>query len=459
MSRARNNRDSEMLVSPGARNRSVFELSESGASKALQDSVQFHLDGLFTLKSSKPRMLCAFKLIELCTSSKHVLPAFRSNGIAATLLRVVGLLASESDHSFRLCLQALALILCQSDKGEIILGIDMPRNVFISLLSSVQHQQLLPITPSAPSGPENESASQSSTVEDAPIKLNSIHRKRKFAGKKVPVTASIGNASENDAPFKKKILLNRTSDEDETEHSTSVFPNDDGLQELINNLQVLWPSFSAFCGFQSLLADRNVAGIGQLIALTVVSRYLMSLVQHDAQSQSQSCTLIDRDNLNSSENMNEKKGSKGESKKAERNDVVLLGEYQSLLRIPLPEQMRSFSNHVTHGNSDQNVPKQLNCFLSITINEIGQDIISVLDFLEQTKNIPKNLPKNILPRTAKNNAEHSLRSLGRPRINRIYQVLCLLDASCFKCSENQVRTVHLYMLYIYIRSFLLCEAL
>jgi Wings apart-like protein regulation of heterochromatin len=457
MSRPRHNRDSDFLVSPGARNRSVFELSESGASKALLDSVQFNLDGLFTLKSSKPRMLCAFKLIEMCTSSKQVLIAFRSNGIAATLLRVVGLLASESDHSFRLCLQALALILCQSDKGEILSGIDIPRNVFMSLLISVQQQQPYLMPSSSCSAPDNESASQSSTVEDSTAKSSSIHRKRKFSGKKGVQTTSIGNATENDALLKKRILTKQTNDESEMEDSASVFPNNDGIQELIKNLQAIWPSFSAFCGFEYLLCDRNVSGIGQLLALTLVSRYLISLVQHDTQSQGHSTALKDNDNDTDSlkdeneneydSNLNDKKTSKVKNKETERNDAELLGEYQNLLRISLPEQIKNIPNNNTYSALENNVPKNVpayaECFLSITISEIGKEILSVLEVLEQVKNIPKNVPRNI-----ENNTEGSLQSLGISRINRIYQVLCLLDASCFRCSENQVRTVHLSVLSI-----------
>ena len=70
------NSQSHCLTSPG-NNRSVFELTESGASKVLFDNVQFHLDGLFSLKSTSLRVQCACKLIEICTSSKQVLYTFR----------------------------------------------------------------------------------------------------------------------------------------------------------------------------------------------------------------------------------------------------------------------------------------------------------------------------------------------------------------------------------------------
>jgi Wings apart-like protein regulation of heterochromatin len=450
MSKPRCNRDADCLISPGIRNRSVFELSESGASKALLDSVQFNLDGLFTLKSSKPRMLCAFKLIEMCTFSKQVLTTFRSNGIAATLLRVVGLLASESDHSLRLCLQALALILCQNDKGEIIVGIDMPRNVFTSLLSSVQQQQSYLMPSSSCSAPENESASQRSTVEDTVVRSSSIHRKRKFTGKKGLQTTRTGNASENDAP----LLMKQNNDESEVEDSTSVFPNSDGTHELIRNLQVMWPSYSAFCGFQSLLSDRNVSGIGQLLALTLVSRYLMSLVQQDTQTQSHTTALKDPDSKNSNdeddETLKDKKSCKGKIKETDRSDSALLGEYQSLLRISLPVQMKTVPSRITHSDVENILPKYSECFLSMTISEIGKEILSVLETFEQVQNMPKITPMNV-SKNAPKNAEECLQSLGVSRVNRIYQVLCLLDASCFRCSENQVRTVFL-LYFLSVRS-------
>jgi Wings apart-like protein regulation of heterochromatin len=441
MNKPPSDRDSDCLGSPGARNRSVFELSESGASKALLDSVQFNLDGLFTLKSSKARMLCAFKLLELCASSKQVLIAFRGNGIAATLLRVVGLLASESDNSLRLCLQALALILCRSDKGDILIGIDIPRNVFTSLLSSVQQQQPYLMPSSSCSAPENESPSQSSTVEDRDVKSSSIHRKRKYSGKKSLQTTSTGNASENDALLERKIRTKQTSDESEMKDSTSVFPYNNGMHELARSLQVMWPSFCAFCGFQSLLCDQNESGIGQLLALTLVSRYLMSLVQHDTQTQSHSTALRDTDS-NTSNDVNDdiskdKISCRGKNKETDRNDAALLGEYQSLLRISLPVQMKSTPSHVTHSDVENSIPKYAESFLSITIGEIGKEIFTVLEVLEQVvQNIPKNAPKNI---------EECLQSDGVSRVNRIYQVLCLLDASCFRCAENQVRTVYLYV--------------
>ena len=47
MSGSPTDRGEEVLNGAGDRNRSVFELSESGATKALLDSVQFHLDGMF----------------------------------------------------------------------------------------------------------------------------------------------------------------------------------------------------------------------------------------------------------------------------------------------------------------------------------------------------------------------------------------------------------------------------
>ena len=137
MNRANTKHDIDFLISPGDKNRSVFELSESGASKALLDTVQFHLDGLFSLKSSGPRAQCAYKLLEICTSSKQVLFAFRSNGIAATLLRVVGLLASEKEHSFCLCLQALALVLCQSENGDILDGFESKQCILLSTIINI----------------------------------------------------------------------------------------------------------------------------------------------------------------------------------------------------------------------------------------------------------------------------------------------------------------------------------
>ena len=186
----------------GATNRSVFELQESGATNVLLDSVQFHIDGVFSKTSSSVRCGSVKKLIQLCTSSRNVLAGFRSNGVAHALLRIVGLLATETDYQMRVALQALALILCRNDDGSLMDGFEIPLNVFAALSSSI-----IPFVPPQAStppvhAPPSSSSLGSSQHDSAAVSVagvsgaiigGGIHRKRKFAAKG-PAEATTGLA-------------------------------------------------------------------------------------------------------------------------------------------------------------------------------------------------------------------------------------------------------------------------
>ena len=171
----------------GATNRSVFELQESGATNVLLDSVQFHIDGVFSKTSSVVRCDSVKKLIQLCTSSRNILAGFRSNGVAHALLRIVGLLATETDVQMRVALQSLAMILCRHDDGSIMEGFEIPLNVFAALSSSI-----IPFVPPHTSTPpiratSSSTTSSSSQLDSAALPVagagGGIHRKRKFAAK------------------------------------------------------------------------------------------------------------------------------------------------------------------------------------------------------------------------------------------------------------------------------------
>jgi hypothetical protein len=394
--------DVECLTSP-TNNRSVFELTESGASKILFDNVQFHLDGLFNLKSTSLRVQSACKLIEICNSSKQVLNTFRNNGIAATLLRVVGLLASEFDPSFRLCLLALALILCQSDKGDILEGFDMPRNVFASLFSSILQQQPSQIPTATNIILEGISVSSVILPNQQSVISSKFSRKRKFSIKK-----GITGESESlcNSPPVKNILSGIEGDNQADDISfTGKVSSIGSSYVIVKQLQELWPSFFIFCGFpQSYLNDEEVAEISQLLALTVVSRFLTSLVHYDTQTEDHQ--------IDSSTGHLETEKDEGDVAKVIKNPM--LHEYQTMLRNGSTDtnelSITNEENHNMHGTNIIN-----GTLLSSLIEEISTDMVSALMILRERNTLEEAL------------SDEYFEKVGISRINRIFQVLCLLE--------------------------------
>ena len=444
MSGSPTDRGEEVLNGAGDRNRSVFELSESGATKALLDSVQFHLDGMFSLKSSKLRVQSACKLIQICTSSRHVMLAFRNNGVAATLLRVVGLRASECEHSFRLCLQALALVICQSERGDIVEGLEVPLNVFTSLLSSIMQSKSYSSSASC----ESDLPSQHSLMDAPQTAVRNIHRRRKFTSSKASVGSS-GEIEQNEFTLPDKNTHYRTTQNkkmlQDTASNTSTSNTDAFVLEI---LYLLWPSLFSFFGYDMITSQNTTEffyGIGTSIALTVISRYLSHLAQHDAQSQGHSSA----NNIQLDDSGDENKDSQYQNQNVNQNQIqnqnvkkkmnralgITLREYQNLLRTSVSDliipRMQSQEKY------DQNDHHDDNNFLSRLINEIGKEIIIVTEILENSR-------KNSEIFSRKNGNvnftvfDDVLCEMKISRTNRIYQVLYLLEASCFKCMENQV---------------------
>ena len=529
-------RDVDFLTSPGDRNRSVFELSESGANKALLDSVQFHLDGLFTLKSPGPRALCVYKLIEICTSSKQVLFAFRSNGIASTLLRVVGLLQSEKDHCLRLCLQALALVLCQSENGDIIEGLEIPRNVFISLLTSIL-QDDTNRNDIINTAFERNSANTSSLLAGAEEQTaNNIHRKRKFAGKKgsqiscgeilhenIPhLTQKTSQSSAKSGRMNNKTgeFIGANISKSTGNSSSTVIPLP--INEFVQKLQQILPATFKFFGFGGGVKDLkvlDVVEIGRLLALTVVSRYLISAAQHDTRtegynssnnhgsSSGSSDKSRDHENVELKSAMSRNNEDSNDCNKNDNNTDnyglkptiknAVLSEYQALLRNVQKESIgnsdeRNLSIRPSAVNIASNIADRIDrsdvrtsCFLTNIVTQIAIEIFAAIEILDegyakesissysQSRSKPKsnskskrtfqsqsqsqsdfefdsalfeesgeNIEDERGPRMHANstiNANSYLKRIGKSRINRIFQVLSLLEAACFRCPENQVK--------------------
>ena len=421
------------MFGAGDRNRSVFELSESGATKALLDSVQFHLDGLFSLKSSKLRVQSACKLIQICTSSRQVLLAFRNNGVAATLLRVVGLRASESEHAFRLCLQALALVLCQSERGDIVEGLEIPLNVFTSLLSSVMQSKAYS---SSSSSLLSDSPTRNSVTDAPQTIVHNIHRRRKFVSNKASVGATNGSEQKDSSPPDRNSqqgkMQNNNMSQDTVLNASSSYSD----ANVIEILHLLWPSLFSFFGYDMNSYQNKSAfcsEIGTSIALTVISRYLSHLAQDDAQSQGHSSV----DNIPGDDSDDENQGrlnqnqNQNVNKKKKKNQELgtNLSDYQNLLRTSVPNLITPSLPLQVQNDQDN--------FLSRLIGVIGIEIITVAEILECSKDHAENSSGN-----NGNGHYHGfddvLREMKLSRTNRIYQVLHLLEASCFKCMENQV---------------------
>jgi Wings apart-like protein regulation of heterochromatin len=430
MSGVETNRGGEILNGAGDRNRSVFELSESGATKALLDSVQFHLDGLFSLKSSKLRVQSACKLIQICTSSRQVLLAFRNNGVAATLLRVVGLRASESEHAFRLCLQALALVLCQSERGDIVEGLEIPLNVFTSLLSSVMQSKAYS---SSSASLLSESPSRNSVTDAPQTIVHNIHRRRKFVSNKASVGATNGSEQKDSSPPDRNSQQGKLKNNNMSQDTVLNAPSSYSDANVIEVLHLLWPSLFSFFGYDMNSYQSSSAfcsEIGTSIALTVVSRYLSHLAQDDAQSQGHSNVDNIQDDDSSDENQNVNQNQNVNKRKKKNQELgTNLTDYQNLLKMSVPNLITPSVPSQVHNDKDN--------FLSRLIGGIGKEIITVAEILECSKDHAENSSGN-----NGNGHYHGfddvLREMKIGRTNRIYQVLHLLEASCFKCMENQV---------------------
>ena len=495
--------DIDSVISPGERNRSVFELSESGASKALLDNVQFHLDGLFTLKSSGPRAKCLYKLIEICTSSKQVLFAFRSNGIASTLLRLVGLLHSEKDDCIRFCLQALAFILCQSENGDISEGFEIPRNVYTSLLSSIlqgltsQDQGLLT---------DREPQKNSSTLSLS--SATTIRRKRKFAGKKGSPNFLADTINE-DIPFPRQDRYQNTAGDVKVNdfaivsagiaiNARSTASSISALvADVVEKLQLLVPSIFRFFGYCDNFQDIgefDVVEMGRLLALTVVSRTLISSAQYDTQTagynisngsyksrsrsrnheiaeQNDNLSIsydddrnngdIDNDNYNNIKNVENKNYDDGQNSDLGQSvKMAILSEYQELLRVPFKENLKqSISAHAFHLTSEVTEHMERNdaracCFLTRIVMEVAVEILTTIRTIKEALLFRKlesesqsksdsdsdfklMSSQKCQPPSALDLKYH-INLIGKSRINRIFQVLGLLEAACFRCPQNQV---------------------
>lgn len=428
MSGMETSRGGEILNGAGDRNRSVFELSESGATKALLDSVQFHLDGLFSLKSSRLRVQSACKLIQICTSSRQVLLAFRNNGVAATLLRVVGLRASESEHAFRLCLQALALVLCQSERGDIVEGLEIPLNVFTSLLSSVMQSKAY-----SSSAPLLSDSPSRNSVTDAPQTIvHNIHRRRKFLSSKASTGANGVKEQKDSSPPDRNSQQGKMQNNNMSRDTASNVPSSYSDANVIEILHLLWPLLFSFFGYNINSCQNNSAfcsEIGTSIALTVVSRYLSHLAQDDAQSQGHSSVDNIQDDNEGDENQGSLNQNVNKKKKENQTLGTNLSDYQNLLRTSVPNLITpSLPSQVQHDQGN---------FLSRLIGGIGKEMITVAEILECSKDHAETSSGN-----NGNGHYHGfddvLREMRINRTNRIYQVLHLLEASCFKCMENQV---------------------
>ena len=129
------------IETPKSKILSSYEMSESGACKIFIETIQYELDGLLAPMSTPIlRRHCAWKLVEICTSSIDSLHMLRAYGISNTLLRIAGLLISESDSYVRLCIQFLTLTICRDERGGINPSIQLPLNVFESITqSSIRH--------------------------------------------------------------------------------------------------------------------------------------------------------------------------------------------------------------------------------------------------------------------------------------------------------------------------------
>ena len=239
----------------GATNRSVFELQESGATNVLLDSVQFHIDGVFSKTSSVVRCDSVKKLIQLCTSSRNILAGFRSNGVAHALLRIVGLLATEIDVQMRVALQALALILCRHDDGSLMDGFEIPLNVFAALSSSII--PFVPQTSTPPLHAQSSSLSSSSSQLDSAVLPvagaggaiigGGIHRKRKFAAKG-PVESTTGLVVTTTVSTADQFCSSSSSSAGMDVSSARQYSNSNTTSTLYSILWQQWPTLLKLLG-------------------------------------------------------------------------------------------------------------------------------------------------------------------------------------------------------------------
>lgn len=99
------------------RERSSFELSESGAVSLVVDTLQFHLDGLF---SSSASLMLKIRSLSKIIDTISQLPTItlQSSGLSGKLCNVLVLLGSETDLVLLRGLVNLAFILCVDESGS-----------------------------------------------------------------------------------------------------------------------------------------------------------------------------------------------------------------------------------------------------------------------------------------------------------------------------------------------------
>ena len=391
------------LLSPctlnGTMLRGAFDLNEAGAGKALVESIQFQLEGLFPrtktsssssssiLTSSSLQLLrsnCAIKLIQSCCTIDNM-RIIRAKGLIKPLLKTASRIDSDTNSNVKLLLLLLILILLRKETGNVIDDSEMPLETFEAILRS----SYISIKIDHNSQNSNNSTSPNPTTTTNPTTTNTnsnpIHKKRKLTGKiltkitstttttTTSTTSSIGTPdngiSSTSSCFEfdisqkddnKKVIDNR---------NTNIFLEIEKVSPLL--VQLL---------YNTNPNDDDTNEISKLLALTIANRFMVSKVQSLARSSEQR-------GLTEASTMEELEGK-------------ILALYQESLR-------KEIDNNVTTS------------FLYNICEGMVQDLNVLIDIKDTHS---ENL---------------TLDSMDMKSRIRLWQILGLLEASCFRCPENQ----------------------
>ena len=180
------------------RDRSAFELSESGAIDLLVDTLQFHLDSLYSSTVSKAVKTRSLSKI---VQTVAMIPAIslQASGLVGKLSMLLNLLRSESDSPTRFGLLNLAFILCVDDLGCF--------NVPIGLSSDMFEPVVRVIEPTSCAS-SSSSNSSGASVTHTPVKS--------LASDRTPVTSSSSQGENVNSTSKfhsKRVFKNKSSEQ------------------------------------------------------------------------------------------------------------------------------------------------------------------------------------------------------------------------------------------------------
>ncbi len=317
------------ISSPESKNRSVFELTEAGEYREIVDNLQFQLDGIFSKASPSLRQLSASRLLGICMASKSIISTFRANGIAPTLMRTVGLICGEGDPFIQFSLLFLAFLLCRNENGGITDRTNLPINVFIGIIQATSTSQSM-----YPS-------SLKSDDETSPLLVDRhVVRPTDDAPHVAPLSPSpsaLVLASSSASSFSRKRKFGKSTkipvqDQDKVDGTLMGLDITGECNRLLVKCPALFDMLVGPAAMVGSVPFYDLTSVNRLLALTLVSRYMVSKIQTTTNEQVRGSSMPGDDDEDAN---GDPSATSKLNRSAGATGCVALQEYQMAMRASL----------------------------------------------------------------------------------------------------------------------------